>query len=460
MTKRQQDILIEVSPGETRAAVVDGRGQLLAMHVERLGESAATGAIHLGRVIRVEKGIGAAFVDIGAADPGFLGKARALTEGKAALVQTIRPAGGGKGAALSATPVLTGRYLILDPMRPGLHVSRRLDGDPAAMQERLTRLLPEGMGLSARAPAVRADDAALEAEVARLTAAWRRIEEQAATARPPALLLAGAGMVETLLRDATGRVIVDEPQSFSRIRGQVAREMPDLDGAIELYRGDRPLFEEAGIEEQLEAALAPAVALKDGAGLVIETTEALCAIDVNMGAAGGRLPSDAAILKTNLSAAEAVARQIMLRNIGGTVVVDFISMRNKGHRKQVVDAMRRAMRDDTVTCDVLGMTAAGLVEITRQRLGTSLAERFVRPARRVPEPLPGAVGCAALRAVLRHGGAGAVTLAAGPEVVAALRGPLAEALAETARRLGRDLQLDARPGRAGFEILSAGRGHG
>jgi hypothetical protein len=191
-----------------------------------------------------------------------------------------------------------------------------------------------------------------------------------------------------------------------------------------------------------------------GASLVIEGTEALCAIDVNMGGSGGRLPSEAAILKTNQAAARMAARQIRLRNIGGLIVIDFISMKNKGNRRTVVEAMRREMRGDPVRHDVLGMTPAGLVEITRQRAGRPLSALYTRPRTTAPAPLPEAEACAALRAALRTGWTGKPVLVASPEVIAALKGLLAPALDDVNRRLGQDLELRAAPGREGFEFLS------
>lgn len=458
MSRERHDLLIEVSPGETRAAVVNEHGRLLEIHTERLGDGTVTGAICLGRITRIEKAMGAAFIEIGADQPGFLGKLRDATEGEARIVQVIRPAGGGKGPLVNVTPMLGGRYLTLDPTRPGIQVPQWLGGDTAALEAALAALLPEDRGVVARPPATGVDETVLKAEIDRLADLWSTIREQADRVKPPATLLPAPGLIDRLLRDTTGRVVIDEPNAFSRVKAMVGREMPDLVGAIELHRGDAPLFEAAEVEAQLEAALAPTVALPGGGNLVIEQTEALTSIDVNLGGGGGRLTSDAAILKANLAAAEAAARQIMLRNLAGLIVIDFISMRNKGNRRQVVEAMRRTMRGDPVKSDVLGMTPAGLIEITRRRTGPTLAALFARPPSRIAEPLPETLACAALRAVLRHGGAGAVELVAAPTVIEALRDRLAPALEDTGRRLGRPLELRAEAGRDSFEIRSGAGG--
>lgn len=454
-----ESVLIEVSPGETRAARLDRGERLTGLEVERMGDAPVTGAVLLGRVSRVEPGIGAAFIDIGADQPGFLGKMRDVTEGQAVIVQVVRPAGGGKGAVLTATPVLPGRYVSLDGTRPGVHFPQRWPGDRAELAARLAAIAPPESGLSPQPRAAEASEATLRREIEHLVEVWAGICERAATEKAPSELLPAPRLVERILRETDGPVVVDDPREFSRIKGIVESRMPELAGELELWRGDAPLFEAAGVEAQVEAALAPEVPLPGGGSLLIEETEALIAIDVNMGGAGGRLPSEAAILKANQAAAREAARQIRLRNIGGLIVVDFISMRNKGHRRTVVEAMRREMRDDPVRHDVLGMTPAGLVEITRQRTGTGLASWFTRRERRSPEILPGAAACAALRASLRQSWRGRPVLAASPEVVAALRGALAPALEEVSRRLGQPLDLRADPGRAhdGYEVLSERR---
>ncbi len=448
-------LFLEVSPGETRAALTGGDGGLLEVQSERLGEPHLPGAIFLGRVTRVEKGMDAAFVDIGGEAFGFLGKARKLTEGAAVIVQVRREAGGGKGPALTVSPVLAGRYLALAPLRPGIAIAKRLEGCRERIETVAAEILPEGMGIAARPPAGQADEEMLRAELGRLIAEWNRIGELAKSEKPPATLLPARGLAERLLLDATGNVVIDEPKTYTRLAALAGREMPDLAESITLYRGDIPLFEAQAIEEQLEAALAPEVALPGGGGLVIETTEALVAIDVNMGGGGGRLPPETAILRANMVAASEAARQIRLRNLAGLIVIDFISMRNKGNRRKLVEALRRELRADPVRNDVLGMTPAGLIEITRQRAGRSLAAMFIEAQPRGAAPLPESQACAALRAALRHGGTGAPVLSASPAVIAALQGPLKPALEEVNRRLGREMVLRAEPNRASFEIGTA-----
>ena len=438
---RERTLSIEVSPGETRAAVSHGDGTLLEFHVQRMGTENLAGAILSGRVTRVEKGMGAAFVEIGAAQAGFIGKAKNLTEGESVVVQIQRPAGGGKGPVLTVSPALAGRYLVLYPTRADVDWPRSMEKHRTILQPYLRKITPEGMSLAPRPPAAGIDETVLAAESSRLRDLWEEIGARAAASKPPQILAPAPSLIDGLLRDATGPVVIDDPKTFSRLRAMAAREMPDLADRLALYKGDAPMFDQSGIEEQLEAALSPDAPLPGGGGLVIETIEALTAIDVNLGNAGGRLPSEAAIFKANQKAAAEAARQIALRNIAGLIVIDFISMRNKGNRRKIVDAMRGAMRDDPVRHDVLGMTYAGLVEITRQRTGRPLAACFLDGIQRGYPVLPEAEACRALRAALRRAGGGKPVLAAGPRVIAALKGPLEKALVEVNRRLGQELEL-------------------
>jgi len=451
--KREATWLIEFSPGETRAALVDGQDRLIEMQVERMGEREIVGSIHLGRVTRVEKGIGAAFIEFWDKEPGFLGKAKTVTEGQSLIVQVIRAAGGAKGAVLTVNPILAGRYLSLDAMRPGIHWPRgKWEGDRTEMAALLEEIAPDGSGLAPGPLAAAMDQDVLQAEADRLAAAWREIGEKAAASKPPLVLRDAPALADRILREAHGPVVMDDPKSFSRAKAAADRDMPDLAAALELYKGKTTLFEETGVEEQLDEALSPRVGMPGGASLVIEETEALTAVDVNMGGSGGRMQSDNAMRNANEAAAREVARQIRLRNIGGLIVVDFISMKNKAHRKQLVELLRREMRDDPVRHDVLGMTPAGLVEITRQRTGRPLASLFARPARRAMRRLPEAQACAALRATLRRPWSGKTILAADPAIVEALEGTLAPALEEVNRRLGLALELAAEPGRGGYEF--------
>lgn len=448
---RENGWLIEFSPGETRAALLDGDGRLVEMQVERMGDREIVESIHLGRVTRVEKGIGAAFVEFGDAQPGFLGKAKNVTQGQALIVQVIRAAGGGKGAVLTQNPILPGRYLSLDATRPGVRWPRSRPGPEAAeLAGYIEQIAPETSGILPGPLAAKAPREALLTEVERLTEQWREITERAAASKPPLELLPTPDLAARILREAHGPVVMDEPKAYTSLKAVADRYMPDLAGMLELYKGQTPLFEESGAEEQLEEALSTRVEMSGGASLVIEETEALTAVDVNMGGSGGQTRSDNAIRNANEAAAREVARQIRLRNIGGLIVIDFISMKNKSHRRQLVESLRREMRDDPVRHDVLGMTPGALVEITRQRVGRPLAALFGGAARPAVRPLPEAQACAALREALRRPWSANTVLMADPAIIEALQGALAPALEEVGRRLGVALGLATDSGREGY----------
>jgi Rne/Rng family ribonuclease len=460
MSAAVEDILIEASPGETRAALVDGEGRLVGLQIERMGEESLVGAICRGRVTRIEKATQTAFVDIGLSSPGMVNRAQGLHEGQMLTVQVVRDAWGDKGPAVTPNVALTGRYLVLRPSESGVHWPRTLPARARRDHEdAVAAIASEGDGVTIRSNMPLAPEGALAAEAGRLRAVWQEICRLAQTADRPLLLVPAPGLAERVVRDEApaGTILVDDRRLVADLAARAGVTAPDLAGRIAFHDGRRPVFDEAGIDDQIAEALSRTVALPRGASLVFDELEALTAIDVNMGGAAIGRASDDAILAFNRTAAAEAVRQVMLRNIAGLIVIDFVSMRNKGNRRHLVEAVRRAFATDRVTADVLGMTPAGLVEVTRQRRGRSLASLVCVPVRRDIELQAGAVACAALRAALRMLGGGRPVLRCGPSVAAALRGGLAPALAETERRLGQPLALREDPACREFELLREGR---
>lgn len=456
MSGKIETILIEVSPGETRAASIDRDGRLVALQVTRIGEESLVGAIYRGRVMRVDKATQTAFVDIGEGTPALINRARDFHEGQALTVQVTRDAWDDKGPVVTPRLSLTGRYLVLRPGESGVRWPR---GVPARVRRdreaAIAEIAREDEGLTLRSNVSLADDGALAAEAARLRTLAADLESRGRTVDKPGLLVAAPTLPERVLRDEApdGGIVVDDRRLAAKLTKTAPETAPDLADCIALHDGDRPLFDEAEVDDQLAAALLRTVALERGGSLVFDELEALTAIDVNTGGAGGGRMSDDAILALNRRAAEEAARQVMLRNIAGLIVIDFVSMRNKGHRRQLVEAVRRAFAADRVVVDVLGMTPAGLVEVTRQRRGRSLGDMMCLPVARDPDLQPAAIACAALRAALRSLGGGRPVLRCHPDIAAALRGPLAEALAETERRLGQTLELREDAARHEYEVM-------
>jgi len=443
----QIDIFIEVSPGETRAALLDGDSRLCHLYLERAHEPSRQGSIFLGRVLKVEKGMGAAFIDIGSGESAFLGRARTLHEGQALVVQVVRDGWGGKVAGVVSRPQVEGRYLAISADHDDsskIECDRNIVGRSLRMQleKSVEKFSVVGEKIRIRVAAINVGSSELEFEVTQLRKRWHKIQNSAATGSGPQVLEPTSSLALRLMREITkiNRIIVDDRSVYEDCVRLAASEMPDLVGKIVHFRDVSPLFRDHGIDEQVDEALERNIKLPSGLSLTIDQTEALTAIDVDMGGASVRGRQEEECTRANLIAVPEIARQMILRNLAGLIVIDFISMRNKPNRRRVVDAMRKALHasSDSVV-DVLGMTAAGLIEVTRQRKGPALAEFFTK--RQPPAPSPVALACAALRDVLRLRGPGHPVLIASPDVIAVLKTTLSLALAKTDRRLGEPLAL-------------------
>jgi ribonuclease G len=379
------ELVIERSPfGLTAALLEDGR----LAEVDLLDQAAedVRGQIRLGRVRRVECDLGAAFVDCGLPADAWLGARdarfavgagrdvpieRMLGEGQGILVQVRRGSVGGKAPQVSGDVALAGTCLVLRPRRADVALSARLARTPtaAAQRARAARLFP-GIGLVLRRSAAHASDAELLAELARLRERWQGIEAAASATTPPARLHAEDPLQRLLLDHLAPeleRIVVGDQATLVRARTWLEEWQPAM--ADRLVSLPDP-FEATGVADQLEEALRPEVPLAGGGSLIIEATAALTAIDVN---GGGRRA-----LEANLAAAPEIARQLRLRRIGGTVVVDFIDPPARTARARVVDALRAALAEDPEPVQVFPMSRFGLVEISRRRSGPSLAEMLGR----------------------------------------------------------------------------------
>jgi ribonuclease G len=465
-------VLISASPGETRTALLT-HGRLVEILISRAGGESLVGNVYLGRVASVNKGLDAAFVDIGTERDGFLAVAEArtetrpagkegrdaigdyLNEGVEVLVQVTRDPLEHKGAKLTTRMTLPGVNLIFRPRQAGIAISRRIDDD--AVRARLTDLitglapkftqdLASGGGFIVRTAAAGSEAPAIEEEAARLTARWREIEDRAATAKPPRLLLAEVSPAFGALRDGGGsgieKIIADDADALAGVRGFCEAEMPAQAKLLELHQGPEALFEAYGVEEQIDAALSPTVALPGGGSLIISQTPALTAIDVNTGSAdkGSR---ERTAFQVNLEAAHEVVRQIRLRNLSGLIVIDFVPVRDNARKQEVVDALRQAAAAASISVFIAGTTRLGLVEMTRPRHGPTLLDILCGVTASAPTAVksPLTLALEALRAVLRRGGGTGVTLKASPDVIEALRAPegpgsAALALRQAEQRLG------------------------
>lgn len=375
------EILCTVSPDATRIALRDD-GTVAELFIEPVASATLIGSVHLGRITKVIKGMGACFVEIGLERAGFLplpgervaDPARPMIhEGAAVMVQVVKDPQGGKGAELSLHINLPGRHLVYAPRQHDVVFSRRLTDE--AERHRLAAALAavahpdEGFILRTAAEGASGED--LARDVDWLRAAWADLESRAGTAKVPSCLWRDLTPLARVLRDrghaGIRRVLTDDRAEQAAAQDYCRRFMPALAEHIELVGRDIPLFDRFGIEEEIAAALQRRVPLPSGGFLLIEPTAALTAIDVNTGRhIGHSTPSDT-ILATNLEAAVEVARQVRLRSLSGLIVIDFVHMQTAEHQARVLETTRAAFADDPMFVRIGGFTALGLMEVARRR---------------------------------------------------------------------------------------------
>ncbi len=397
----REEILVNVTPQETRVALMQ-QGSAQELHVERAGSRGLVGNIYMGVVSRVLPGMQSAFIQIGLDRTAFLHVAdlwgsrngyesrpieKILHDGDRLLVQVIKDPIGTKGARLSTQVSIAGRFLVFLPQESHIGISQRIEDETerAQLREKLQHLLPPDHpgGYIIRTMAETATEAELHADLDYLQRIWAGIQEKSRTMQAPALLYQDLNLALRVLRDlatdTTQVVLVDSRETYEQMRN-FARDyaLPFADH-VEHYTGDRPLFDLYGVEDEIERALARRVDLKSGGYLIIDQTEALTTVDVNTGGFVNGRSFDDTIFKTNLEAAQVIARQLRLRNLGGIIIVDFIDMDNDTHREAVLAEFRKALAPDRTRMSINGFSALGLVEMTRKRTRESLAHVLCEP---------------------------------------------------------------------------------
>ncbi len=413
-----QDILINWAPQETRVAVVEN-GAVQELHIERALERGLVGNVYLGKVARVLPGMQSAFIDIGLDRAAFLHVAdlnafgagggggghnggnggstgngaqaplpieRQLFEGQTLTVQVIKDPIGSKGARLSAQVSIAGRMLVFLPHDRHIGVSQKIGSAELREQlrARLQALAGEGGGgFILRTNAEEASDGELGDDIAYLRKTWAGIRDGAHTRPAPTLLHQDLSLAERVLRDlshdATQAIRIDSVMQYDKLRSFGDTFMPRTAAKLELYRGERPIFDLFNIEEEIVRALARRVDLKSGGTLVIDQTEAMTTVDVNTGGFVGARNFEDTVFKTNLEAAGAIARQLRLRNLGGMIIVDFIDMAREEHQAAVLSEFRKQLARDRTRVTVSGFSQLGLVEMTRKRTRESLAHMLCEP---------------------------------------------------------------------------------
>ncbi|MEK7844936.1 MAG: ribonuclease G [Pseudomonadota bacterium] len=390
------EILVNITPQETRVAMLE-QGVTQELHIERTSGRGIVGNIYNGRVSRVLPGMQSAFVDIGLDRAAFLHVAdiwnsnqdgdaakpieKLLYEGNSILVQVIKDAIGTKGARLSTQISLAGRLLVYLPQESHIGISQRIEDDSERelLRKKLQQIIPaeEKGGYIIRTMAEAADESDLRADLEYLHKLWHDIQKKSVTIAAPVLLYQDLDLSHRVLRDFvnedTARILVDSRENFQRLVKFSQNYMIYNTERITLYTGDRPLFDLYGVEEEIDKSLAKRVNLKSGGYLIIDQTEALTTMDVNTGGFIGVRNFDDTIFKTNLEAAQVIARQLRLRNLGGIIIIDFIDMDSEEHKNAVLAEFNKALLRDRTRITVNGFSALGLVEMTRKRTRESLA---------------------------------------------------------------------------------------
>ncbi|MEW6354389.1 MAG: ribonuclease G [Pseudomonadota bacterium] len=401
------EILINVTPHETRVAVVEN-GVLQDISIERTRKRGLVGNIYKGRVARILPGMQAAFVEIGLERAAFLHASDVwpegegndaknkkppdigtlLHEGQEVLVQVVKDPIGAKGARLTMQMTIPSRYLVFLPgAARHVGISQRIEDE--AERQRLKDIMSalvdetDDGGCIIRTAAEGASAEELRADMEFLRKLWASIEVRARGEPAETIIHEDLPLVMRTMRDLVRAEVeklrIDSRETYQRVLRFAEQFMAELAPRIEHYPGERPIFDLYGVEDEIQKALERKVQLKSGGYLIIDQTEALSTIDVNTGAFVGHRNLEETIFTTNLEAAQAIARQLRLRNLGGIIIIDFIDMQDPNHRRQVLRALEKSLERDHTKTHISGVSALGLVEMTRKRTRESLQNVLCEP---------------------------------------------------------------------------------
>ncbi len=406
--KANRVILVNADqPEEIRVALVE-EGRLEAFAVETIVREHTKGNIYKGKLINIEPSLQAAFVDIGLKRNGYLpfkeihpeyygyaevvdrsGRSRLpelLEPGQELLVQIVKEETPTKGPSLTTYLSLPGRYVVLMPGNPSQGVSKKVTDE--VKRKRLKDILlglklPEGIGVIIRTAAAEAAKKNIMADLRYLLRLWNEIKRQAAKVKAPALLYKDQDVITRFLREHLSsevkEILVDTDQAFELVKKFLKLVAPRQTGLVKRFTEDRPIFSLFNLEEQIESIYQPVVPLPSGGTIFIEPTEALVAIDVNSGRCVKEKDLEETSFRTNLEAAEEIARQLRLRDLGGLVVIDFIAMRQSKHRTQVEKRLRECLKKDRAKITMTRFSKLGLIELARQKLQAPIQWGSHRP---------------------------------------------------------------------------------
>ena len=503
-----EEILINVTPHETRVAVVEN-GVLQDVHIERTRKRGLVGNIIKGRVYRVLPGMQSAFVDIGLERTGFLHISdlvetakdldvapedgvfpensidTLLTEGQDLLVQVVKDPIGAKGARLTTRISIPSRYLVFVPNHAIIAVSQRIEDEmererlrqaislyQADMQRPavsvgsgsnvvLHTIMPEPPilakgGFIIRTAAEGVDEEEIHKDMDFLYKLWGSISIRAKDTSAPGLIHEDLPLVIRTMRDLihgeVEKIRIDSKETYKRVMEFSKHFIPDFLGRIEYYSGERPVLDLYSIEDEMQKSLDHKVQLKSGGHLVIDQTEAMTTIDVNTGAFVGHRNLEETIYKTNLEAAQAIAKQLRLRNLGGIIIIDFIDMREQEHARQVLRTLEKRVEKDHSKVTISEFTSLGLVQLTRKRTRESLEQILCEPcptcngrgSMKTPETVCYEIFREILREVRQFDGNKLLVIAAQP-IVDMLMDEESASVAELEEFIGRPITFQVEP---------------
>lgn len=404
-------IIINVSPEQTRVALLDTNALLSELYIERVKDASLVGNVYKGRIVKILPGMQSAFVDIGLEKAAFLHAADVLSgfdysifgediedpvslqmpiedmlqEGEEVFVQVSKDSIGTKGARVTSYITLPGRYLVLMPDVDHIGVSRKIinEDERDRLKGLIEELKPQHFGFIIRTASEGCTEDELKSDIDYLMRLWENIQNKKEKISTPHLLYSDLDLVLRSVRDLlsheTDKLIIDSKNEYNKVVDFVNNYFPKLNDKIELYEGTEPIFDADGIELEIPKALGKRVWLKSGGYIVIDQTEALISIDVNTGKFVGKASLEDTIFKTNIEAVKEIAYQIRLRNLGGIIIIDFIDMEKEENRQKLFSVFQEALCKDRAKCTILEVSELGLIQMTRKRVRESLERILCEP---------------------------------------------------------------------------------
>ncbi len=399
MTK---DVLIDVGVKEIRLAIIED-GEVAEIRIEKNQKQSLVGNIYRGKVVRVLSGMQSAFVDIGLEKNAYLyvkdvlppkynedgdiltnagnlpDISELINQGQEITVQVIKDAVDEKGPRVTTLISIPGRYTVFLPQGHAIGISKRIDNqeERQRLKEIALSVKPFNGSLIIRTASENIDEALLIEDINSLSSLWESISEKEKKGRMPRVLYGEQGIIGNALREhlSTGinRFMVNHKETYEKIISILSNEAPDLKERVEFYNKEYDMFEYYHVQSALKEALSRKIWLKSGAYLIFDYTEAMTVVDVNSGKFVGKTDMEQTVFNINIEAANALVRQIRLRNLSGIIIVDFIDMQKKEHRDQLIQHLREGVKNDKIQTVVVGITSLGLVEMTRKKIRLPLS---------------------------------------------------------------------------------------